>query len=189
MGDLDILKTNEVIPLPIMFNPVKHHLAYVKSIILQFGNSEIILKEIISHIGTSVTDIYTGAIDINIICDSVITFLNNNSLSDKNSFCFWAGKNRSDFKKIILSDNSEWTLKFFDHPDRFVHLFPARYSNNSLRVKATSLKTAILWITKPNNNEININYLNQIRIAANLSPVKSIEEATALTELIRLLRV
>jgi hypothetical protein len=187
MGNSGILKTKRMIPLPIMFNPVKHHLGYIKSITGQLCNSELLLKKTISHVGASVTDIYTGSLDIDNICSHVINFLVENSLNDKNSFCLWAGIEKHDFRKIILPDNSEWALKFFDHPDRFVHLFPARNSNISLRVKGTSLKTAILWFSQPGTHEINTNYLNQIRISANLSPVKSIEEANALANLIRLL--
>jgi hypothetical protein len=178
----------DLIPQPVMFNPFKHHLAYIKSIIDQFSNSEKILKEIISHVGTSVTDIYTGELDINIICNHVINFLNENSLTDKNTFCLWAGKDRGDFRKIKLPDSSEWTLKFFNHPDRYVHLFPARNSFKSVRVKATSLKTAVLWLSQRLINEININNLNRIRLVAGLSPVKSLEEAKALTDLINMLR-
>jgi hypothetical protein len=179
---------NEQVPLPIMFNPLKHHLAFIKSIINQNINSEKRLKEIVSHAGTSVTDIYIGELDIDIICNHVINFLNENSLSKKNIFCNWTGKNRSDFQKIMLPDSSEWTLKFFNHPERFVHLFPARNSFLSIRAKATSLKTAVLWLSQPFINEINIENLNHIRVIADLSPVKSIGEAKALTDLIGLLK-
>jgi hypothetical protein len=177
----------EVIPIPIMFNPFKHHLSFIKKLISESNYSELVFKEIISHAGTSVTDIYTGDLEIDIICSQVIDFLVENSLNNRNSFCFWPGNEKSDYRKIILPDNSEWTLKFFDNPDRFVHLFPARNSINTCRAKGSSLKTAVLWSSQVSYKEININNLNQIRKIAGLSPIKSLEETKALSRLIDLL--
>lgn len=178
---------SEMIPYPIMFNPLKHHLAFIKDLIntnIDSGNN---LFENISHTGTSVTDIYTGPLGIDTICGNVLDFLSLNSLISSETFRKWAGEKRQDFRKIVLPDSSEWTLKYFNNSDRYVHLFPARYSINSVRVKGTSLKTAVFWLSQPVVNEININNLNMVRSTAHLSPVKSLKEVRALIELITLL--
>jgi hypothetical protein len=179
--------SGNLIPYPIMFNPLKHHLLYIKEIIKTTYSGEL-LREIISHAGTSVTDIYTGHLDIESICNHVIAFLSENSLNEKNSFCQWAGDEQRDFKKIILPDQSEWTLKYFDDNKRFVHLFPARYSINSLRVKASSLKTVIFWLSQKDVDYIDIENLNFVRRAAGLSPVKSLEDVKAITHLVNLMK-
>jgi hypothetical protein len=178
---------SEMIPYPIMFNPVKHHLAFIKGLIHNNIHSGTNILEIISHAGTSVTDIYTGYLGIDNICGHVLSFLSANSLSSIEVFRKWTGEKRQDFRKIVLTDGSEWTLKYFNNSDRYVHLFPARYSINSVRVKATSLKTAVFWLSQPSVNEINLENLNRVRFIAHLSPVKSLAEVKALTDMIALL--
>ena len=61
---------------PVLFNPLKHHLGYIKDYI--YHNSEyendIKLTDIIrelKHLGTSVMDIYTGSLPVEIICNEV----------------------------------------------------------------------------------------------------------------------
>jgi hypothetical protein len=43
-----------------------------------------------------------------------------------------------------LSDGSRWVLRLGNEPDRYVHIHPGRYADNTRRVRANVLKTAAL---------------------------------------------
>jgi hypothetical protein len=134
-------------------------------------------------------DIYTGILSPEEIFREITDYLNLVSLVEKNSFAEWAGKNEKDFRKISLSDNSQWTLKYYENEIRYVHLFPARYSPHSFRIKANTLKSAILYQIFIRKDLITENDLNKVRWAAGLSPIKDLVDAEAITEMIEILRV
>ncbi len=79
------------IPEPILFNPLKHHLGYVREFIYQKtegeenGDQKKMIKEL-KHLGTSVMDVYTGSLQINDICNEVAVFLERNGIIRKKSF-------------------------------------------------------------------------------------------------------
>lgn len=100
----------------------------------------------------------------------------------------WAGIGPQDFKTIYLSDGSHWVLKYYDSEQRFVHFFPARFSQYSFRIKANTLKSAILYQIFIGKDYVSEEDLNTARAIASLSPVKDIFDAEAISEMIELLR-
>jgi len=42
-----------------------------------------------------------------------------------------------------LQDNSLWTLRLSEEDEKFIHIHPSRHSLNTIRVRATTLQTAI----------------------------------------------
>ena len=109
-------------------------------------------------------------------------------MTELRSFSEWTGKGYGDFKTITLSDRSVWTLKYHSDEKRFVHLFPARLSPHSFRVKANTLKSAILYYILIGKDFISCDDLNRARKYLGLSPVKDTAEAEAITEMIEILR-
>lgn len=181
------------IPEPFQFNPLKHHLAFIRGFISQEisnddpeKNMDLVRK--IRHIGTSVMDVYTGDLGIIQILEEVKGFLINKGLLQAGLFGEWAGNGFGDFRIITLSDSSQWTLKYHSGGERYVHLFPARSSPHSFRIKANTLNSALLYIIAIGKDYISDEDLNHARALAGLSPVKEVAESEAISELIEILR-
>jgi hypothetical protein len=179
------------IPAPLLFNPLKHHLGFIKEYILDKTKTptdpQLILKDL-KHLGGSLMDVYSGLLSPDNIAEEINAFLKSNNLSGRQIFNDWAGTNPKDFKTIKVSDDSQWVLKYFNNEVRFIHSFPARYSPHSFRVKANTLKSAILYIILVGKDFVTEDDLNLARAAAGLSPIKDIIDTEAITEMIEILR-
>ncbi len=79
-------------------------------------------------------------------------------------------------------------MKFHDNENRFVHIFPARLSPRTFRVKANTLKSAMLYMILVGKDYVSEHELNNARALAGLSPVKEVADAEAVTEMIEILR-
>jgi hypothetical protein len=115
-----------------------------------------------------------------------VEFLKTNNIR-RRSFTKYAGTD-SRFQDHLISDNSQWTLKFHNHEAHFVHIFPARSSPHSFRIKANTLKSAILYIIIFGKDYVSDDDLNAARALAGLSPVSEVADAEAVTEMIEILR-
>lgn len=187
---MNILNT---IPEPLVFNPLKHHLGYIKNFILENtgagrpdANIEVVRE--LRHIGGSVMDVYTGVMDHTEIGDEFLCYIKAKILTEREIYCTWTGSGRNDFRTIWLSDGSQWVLKYHDNEQRFVHFFPARFSPHSFRIKANTLKSAILYQIFIGKDFVSEEGLNTARAIASLSPVKDIFESEAISEMIEMLR-
>ena len=181
------------IPPPLLFNPLKHHLGFIRQFIeensrhsARTGNTPVIKD--LKHIGGSVMDIYTGELTHSEICDELLCFLKTKKLEAKDMFTQWAGGDQNDFRTIWLSDGSQWILKYYDNEQRFVHSFPARFSPRSFRIKANTLKSAILYQIFIDKDYVSEENLNTARALGGLSPVKDVFDSEAITEMIEILR-
>lgn len=180
-------------PEPLLFNPLKHYLPYIRDFINvhSYDNKDPGLKGLtreLKHLGTCVMDIYAGEIPQESISREIVEFLRTNKIHDKETFKEWAGTGFNDFRIISLSDSSQWTLKYHKSDTRYVHIFPARSSPHSFRVKANTLKSAILYIIIIGKDYVTEDDLNTARAQAGLSPVKEVADAEAVTEMIEILR-
>jgi len=181
------------VPEPLLFNPLKHYLPYINDFVsdrtLTINDPR--LKELtreLKHIGTCVMDIYTGNSSQESIFAEILEFLELNNLKKKEAYKSWAGTGFDDFRIVTLSDASQWTLKYHNHETRYVHIFPARSSPHSFRVKANTLKSAILYIIIFGKDYVSDEDLNAARALMGLSPVKEVADAEAVTEMIEILR-
>jgi hypothetical protein len=148
---------------------------------------KLIAREL-KHVGTSVMDIYTGDLTIEIICEEILDFLGNKNLAEKEIFSKWAGADTVDFKVISLSDGSQWVIKYHESENRFVHIFPARLSPHTFRIKSNTLKSAILYIIHIGKDLVTEEDLNSARAIAGLSPVKEVADTEAVAGMIEVLR-
>lgn len=178
------------IPEPFQFNPLKHHLAFIREFIASHedGRTGPELLKSIKHIGTSVMDIYTGTLSTGEILKFVSDFLGKEGITDFEDFSHWAGTGISDFRILHLEDGSRWTLKFNNSRNRYIHIFPARASAHTLRVKANTLKSAVLYILVSGKDYVTEEELNNARALVNLSPVGEVAETESITEMIEILR-
>ena len=103
-------------------------------------------------------------------------------------FSDWTGTGMKDFRIISLSDGSQWTLKYHDNRLRFVHIFPARESRHTFRVKSNTLKSALLYYILVGKDFITGDDLNRVRSLLGLSPIRDPIDTEAITEMIEILR-
>jgi hypothetical protein len=196
--------TENLIPEPFVFNPLKHHLGYIKDFInsridgTSAGDTDLVRE--LRHIGTSVMDVYTGPLTITAICAEIHRSLSEKKLLQIESFAQWTGIKRNSYKIMILSDNSRWTLKFHKDDHRYVHFFPARnpcrYGMHNVstgiatafRVKSNTLKSALLYIIMIGKDLVTADDLNRVRPLIGLSPVKDPADTEAILEIIEILR-
>jgi len=180
------------IPEPFLFNPVKHHLGYIKEFInLKIDKPGLEIQGLtrdLKHIGTSVMDIYTGRLSIRKIYLETEEFLWKKDLLRIETYSKWTGLKINCFRINTLSDGSQWTLKYHDNPRRFIHIFPARNSQHTFRVKSNTLKSALIYIILIGKDLVTGKDLNNVRPLLGLSPVKDPIDTEAILEMIEILR-
>jgi hypothetical protein len=181
------------IPKPLLFNPLKHYLPFIKEFVRSRitdindqGHNDLIRD--LRHLGNCVMDIYNGHMTMDSVFDEINEFLSLNNLKEKEVYRIWTGTGYNDYRIIPLSDNSRWTLKYHGSDSRYVHIFPARSSPHSFRIKANTIKSAILYIIIIGKDFVSEDDLNAARALAGLSPVKEVADAEAVTEMIEILR-
>ena len=187
------METDIRIPRPLLFNPLKHYLPFIRNFALSrsIPINDPRLKELtreIKHIGTCVMDIYKGCLTQETIFSEITAFLVTNRIVPRTDFLEWTGTGYKDFRIITLSDTSLWTLKYHNNETRYVHIFPARSSPHSFRTKANTLKSAILYLIAIGKDYITDDDLNSARALAGLSPIGNVADAEAVTEMIGILR-
>jgi hypothetical protein len=177
---------------PFLFNPLKHHLGFIREFInLNIDKNGSDLKDLakdLKHLGSSVMDIYTGSLTIRNIINETEVFLKERNLLSRETYSVWAGVTMKCFRIISLSDGSQWTLKFHPNPLRFVHIFPARSSQHTFRVKSNTLKSALIYNIIIGKDLITGDDLNKVRPLLGLSPVKDALDSEAIVEMIEILR-
>jgi hypothetical protein len=189
---LCLMNIDYQIPEPFLFNPIKHHLGFIKEFInlnIDKSGADIqVLTWELKHLGKSVMDIYTGSLSIRNICIEAEEFLKEKDILRRETYSIWAGTKMDCYKIIPLSDGSQWTLKFHDNPQRFVHIFPARNSQHTFRVKSNTLKSALIYNIIIGKDLVTSDDLNKVRPLLSLSPVKDAIDTEAILEMIEILR-
>jgi hypothetical protein len=177
------------IPEPFQFNTLKHHLTSIRDYInsAATASNTDFLKDI-KHIGGSVMDIYSGELTVSTIIREMEAHLIDKGVFAREMFIKWVGEKLTDYRLLELNDGSVWTVKSSARINRFVHIFPSRYSPHTFRVKANTLKSAILYIICAGKDYVTEGDLNKAREMVGLSPVKEISETEAISEMIEILR-
>jgi len=187
-----MLSFNNIVPEPILFNPLKHHLGFISRYSVEREedrNSRITeINRELKHIGRAVTDVYTGSKSIEKICRGVIGNIGDENISDKEKFAAWSGTGRNNFRIIFLDDDSQWTVKYHENTKRYVHIFPARSGCHTIRVKSNTLRSALLYLIYTGTDYISASGLNYPRSLAGLPPVRSTADAEAITSMIEVIR-
>jgi len=180
------------IPGPFLFNPIKHHLGFLRDFISLHIDRKTVdtisLTRDINHIGSSVMDIYTGSLSINNICSETAEFLKSKDIFIPKKFAGWTGINAECFRIVRLSDGSQWTIKYHNNPERYVHIFPSRNSQHTFRVKSNTLKSALIYLILIGKDLVTGDDLNVVRPVLGLSPVKNSIDTEAILEMIEILR-
>jgi hypothetical protein len=180
------------IPAPLLFNPLKHHLGFIKEFVnlnIEKPAPEIqTLTKELRHIGTSVMDIYTGPLMVADICSEVAGYLVKKNIILRSDYMDWTGTEKNNFRISPLSDSSEWTFKYHNSSQQFVHFFPARGSKHTFRVKSNTLKSALIYVILIGKDFVTGDDLNKVRPLMGLSPIKDATDNKAILEMIEILR-
>jgi len=179
MGILKIHNYFDVAP-PFVFNPLKHHLGYIRlfiaeAISLKPDDGE--LQEILSGIGAPMTDIYFGELSVQKILDTTSTILKEQNVFSLSSYREWL-ENEKMYRFLELPDASKWIFLEGRNEERYIHFHPAKYSEFTFRVRGSTLRTVIAVKIKGADqpeNWFNVSFVNKIRSSLlGLSPVKRI---------------
>ncbi len=181
------------IPEPFRFNPLKHHLEYIRGFVTGMipGNpysTETGLASQLRHLGGSVMDVYYGTMTIEQICAELHRLMKLGGHDSMESFAGWAGSSHDSFRLLTLNDGSVWTLKYHNDHRRYAHIFPSRMSPFTFRVKANTLRSAITYYIYIGKDYISADDLNKAREITGLSPVRDAADARAITGMIEILR-
>lgn len=173
------------IPKPLLFNPLKHHFGYISEFVSQYDRNPVNLTTDLTVIGNSQTDLYLGALTVEKVCLEILYYINNTLLNDKHIYIKLINKFKG-YLTLAISDGSIWVLRQGNHPGRYVHIHPARYSSHTCRITANTLKTLIaanvLYSGSIGLKEIN---LARSRLLG-LQPVKSISPSKGMGKYIEL---
>ncbi len=132
-----------------------------------------ILKSYLQTIGDSQMDLYTGALSIAQISGDILNFINTTLLIDKGSYIKYIHEH-NDHYKITILDGSEWILREGLDSERYIHFHPARYSPNTIRIKANTLKSLIAAHII-HKNHVGLPEINQVRSEIlQLAPLKQL---------------
>jgi hypothetical protein len=187
--------TGPYIPAPVMFNPLKHHLGFIREFTRAWSDrtynhtDQTVMISELKHLGSSVMDVYSGTLSIEQICYEVMAFPEVNRLTEKEKFASRGRRKISDFTILTLSDSSSWSVSCNNNSRLWVHIFPARGSIHSFRIKSNTIRSAILYHILIGKDYVTNYDLNIVRSLLGLSPVKDTVDAEAINEMIEILRL
>jgi hypothetical protein len=168
--------TEEIdIPLPIRFNPFKHHRNYLLSF-LEKASPELITS-LLHPICNNYVDLYIGEMTPEAITHEVIDKLIANQVLEEADFNHWINLHNR-FRQIKLEDQSQWVVRKSEQSDRYIHLHPARTGPLSVRLKGSVFKTIcqLKANIKGTSRTISLTQVNLARMQIGLSPVKKLEQ-------------
>jgi len=179
---------------PINFNCWKHHAGFIRQQIQSAQHNQDIdkLKTTLLKVGESQIDLYYGDYSPMEISEQIISYLKEKKVLLPERYKDWLTEIENDYRLINLLDKSVWTLRLGEDAERYVHIHPGRYSPNTRRVKALSLKTAIFALYCEKLGEPKLSgkeLINEVRRKyLEGPPLKSVSQDFGLGKLIELLR-
>ncbi|HSV88080.1 MAG TPA: hypothetical protein VLH61_05515 [Bacteroidales bacterium] len=169
------------VPAPFWLNGWKHHMGFLCSELASLPVGEINLQSFckkLKSMGSSVSDLYTGSLSPSTIAGQIGTQLKAIGKFEYLPYQNWIQLSPGKYCEISLSDKSKWTLLTGNEPDFYLHLHPSRYSENTIRVKANLLKSAVAMLAFEKINPVSLQnksdfeLINQLRKQfLDLSPV------------------
>ncbi|HEY3388944.1 MAG TPA: hypothetical protein VGK38_05190, partial [Prolixibacteraceae bacterium] len=164
------------IPLPVRFNPFKHHRNYILSKLKTSPRGEII--HLLDQLCNNYIDIYTGAMTPDSICTGIIDILKSNHVFGLNDFTGWVSS-KIGYRQVRLEDQSEWIIRKGDEIERYIHIHPTHAGSFSIRFKGSTLKTIYLLKSgfASSYESITLESVNDMRIQIGLSPVQKLDRS------------
>jgi hypothetical protein len=183
------LEDNCKTPSPFNLNCWKHHAGFIANQIKQVKTEEDLenISSILLKIGDSQMDLYLGKITPFEITRFIKEYLKEKEFFDFDSYNRWLNSGGNEYSLIELPDKSTWTLRMGNQKENYIHIHPGRYSPNTIRVRALTLKTAfyvMAYINVHKNFSPDLELINYIRKEfLNTAPVKSLSSSSGLKRL------
>lgn len=130
----------ELTPDVVLLNPLKHHARALKTFLETAPDDATVFRELL-RIGQSQMDFYYGTLAVEQIAAEAIAALHREQISSSEAFTHWLQP--AGFREFTGSDGTAWIFRA-GQGTQFVHLHPGRYAAHTVRVKASTLKTAAL---------------------------------------------
>ena len=180
---------------PVLFNCWKHHKEFIQDQIEKTViDGDKALQKLplqLVKIGDSLLDLYTGILNPHNICKLIQNELKKRKVFNQQSYEECIANSGNDYQIIYLTDSSFWTLRLGKEKERYIHIHPGRYSPNTIRIRALTLKTAIVvlaWAKIHKVLPLDISIINHVRTKLlNASPVKFITTKDGLGRVILML--
>ena len=180
---------------PFVFNCWKHHRGYVRCRIKEYAaageRAFIQLRNELKLIGESQTDFYFGNLAPKKIANEIYTLLERENKIKIEDYKKWLNSEKLPYRIIKISDGSDWTLRLGLNKKKYIHFHPGRYSVFTLRIKASTLKTAItasIWSNIFHVQAEDIRTVNRSRVRLlSLPPVKNLSVNKNILRVINLL--
>ena len=183
-----------MVPHPVLFNLWKHHAGWVRGRIAGVTPADLApLAAEVVVIGNALMDVYVGPLSPAEIADVLVDRLRADGRFDPDPYREWLDAGGGYAVLDLPADGSRWTFRLGPVDGRYVHLHPGRYSPNTVRLQATSLKTAVMahaLAAASGRAADDVTVVNEVRTTyLSLPPVPSIAPggglAAALTALAR----
>lgn len=180
---------------PFGFNPLKHHWGAMGAFVASCSPVSIYRADFmgeIVRIGDSVTDIYMGDLTVDLILRELSGLLFTKGDFVPEIFFQWIGRSPKGYRRVSLSDGSEWLIRKGAHALRPIHLHPAKESKSTIRLRGCTLQTLLVVmvaVKQKDHRMVNLEQINQVRRnILHLSPMKSLDKRVGLGKAIMLAR-
>ena len=195
MNPYDIFPEKYQVPNLVLMNLYKHHAGVVKDLIdhaVDLGHSHFeALNDTVKVLGENLMDLYIGELTPKQIAEIVLKDLEKNERIESQAFQAWVDQAKGyqviDFDTV---DQSRWVLRLTENSTRYVHIHPGRWSPATLRVRAHTLKTAILTLVDAKLNDLDpfdVKRVNELRVEwLELSPIREVVLENGLGKLMNL---
>jgi hypothetical protein len=156
-------------PVPVLLNTWKHHAGALRHAIARAvragepGLHDLAARLVVT--GTELMDLYLGALTPAEIAARVLAALRADNRLSLDAYCAWLRANGG-YGVLTFEDASRWVLRLGDEADRYVHVHPARWAPQTLRVRANVLKTAVLvraYVGVHGGDSLKLALLNDVR--------------------------
>lgn len=138
---------DEPIPHPALLNTWKHHAGWLRWRVgraVSGGAAAVaeLARELVV-IGNRLMDLYTGPLTPADIGREALAQLEATGLQAYESLAVSLAA-QNGYALLTLSDGAAWTVRLGPADGRFVHLHPGRWTTNTMRVQANTLKSAVM---------------------------------------------
>ena len=131
---------------PVLFNCIKHHLYFAKQYtgkVIHEPGGMLQFQHATRHIGSSLIDLYVGILSPESITQYVISILRRENVYSDEAYMKWLYHEGKRYRIVTLEDGSKWTLLLGNREDRYVHIHPSRYADQTVRIHANAYKSAL----------------------------------------------
>ena len=135
------------VPEPFLYLAWKHHLVFVNQIINKHKgtlNKEQI-RLLCNKFGGSVLDFYFGLEEPSDVVQEIQLILTTRGINSHEQYQNWLDSIQGRYRTLTLADGTSWTLRMGNIPKRYIHIHPSRHSAETVRVRATVLKSAVAF--------------------------------------------